>query len=376
MKSGIDMSEQVTFEYESDWVNYFNSILKNEIRQEIENPNKIKANIVESNQSLEDFLKRNPEIKRIPSREKFFHNLKIKYKENYYYFYLNNRDERFWIIHNIEKQREIQHIINNLTSNNYLQDKIYLSHKTLEKYQEKFNTESFGFTLNFEQLFSSQENKQVFIEELNEFDNIAFTLQLWPKRKKSLSFFINKFRLINCPINLKSLNFVFEDETNEVLVKEDFFYDGSTTIHRGKDIRRHLKFLNEIRDDYRKKIELIEENRINWDKLKGNLFTFEFNKKINPKNFIKILNQKKIDNTTNPFKINAFFMYKEDEFFVYNCVDLHTGGKFYMHVFPSKLQVNLNKDSCGNIILRLYTNLQRYFSVSVKITVDGDEWKI
>ena len=69
-------------------------------------------------------------------------------------------------------------------------------------------------------------------------------------------------------------------------------------------------------------------------------------------------------------------MYKEDEFFVYNCVDLHTGGKFYMHVFPSKLQVNLNKDSCGNIILRLYTNLQRYFSVSVKITVDGNEWKI
>ncbi|MHA1266173.1 MAG: hypothetical protein ACTSRS_13150 [Candidatus Helarchaeota archaeon] len=302
--------------------------------------------------------------------------MKIRHNSKTYFFYLNNRDERFWIIHNIEKQREIQSIINNLISNNYLQDKIYLSHHTLEIFQKRFDTESFGFTLNFEQLFSLYEKKQVFKEELNDFEDVAFTLQLWPKRKKSINFFIEKFKSINCPINFKSLNFVFEDEDSEVLVKEDLFYDGSTTIHRGKDIRRHLKFLNELQKDYRKKIELVEENRIDWDKLKGDSFVFEFNREIDPKNFIKILNQKTIDANPNPFKINAFFMYKEEDFFMFNCIDLHTGGKFYLQVFPSKIHVNLEKDSCGNIILRLYTNLQRYFSVSVKLYVEEKEWKI
>ncbi len=53
------MSEQQIFEYESDWTDYFNGVLKNEVREEIDNRNLIKANIIESNQTLDSFLKRN-----------------------------------------------------------------------------------------------------------------------------------------------------------------------------------------------------------------------------------------------------------------------------------------------------------------------------
>jgi len=372
----INMLKQDIFEYEIDWINYFDSILKNEIRQEIENPNKIKATIIESNQSLDDFLKRNPSIKRIPSKEDYFHNLIINYKNKSYSFYLNNSDKRFWIIHNIEKKTEIQNIIYKLTSENYLQDKIYLPHKTLEKYQEIFNASSFGFTLNFEQLFTSNTQKHVFLDSLSDFEDISFTLQLWPKRKSSIKFFLDKFRNINCPINFKSLNFVFEDENNEILVKEDLFYDGKITIHRGKNLREHLKFVNNIREDYRNKIEKIELNRTDLNNFKGNFFVFKLNKMINPNNFVDILNQKSIDSTPNPFRINAFFMYKDDDFYTYNCIDLHTGGTFYMQVSPSEIILNLNKNSCGNIILRFLTNLQRYFSISVKLEINDEEWNI
>ena len=160
------------------------------------------------------------------------------------------------------------------------------------------------------------------------------------------------------------------------MVKEDLFYDGKITIHRGKNFREHLKFVKNIREDYRKKLEKIEFNRIDMNNFKGSFFIFRLNKKINPKNFVYILNQKTIDNISNPFKINAFFMYKENDFYVYDCVDLHTGGDFYMQVAPSEIIMNLNENTCGNTVLRFLTNLQRYFSISVELEINDEKWEI
>ncbi|MCF2138548.1 MAG: hypothetical protein K9W44_00665 [Candidatus Lokiarchaeota archaeon] len=297
------MSEQFVFEYESDWVEYFNSVLKNEIREEIGNKNSIKASIIESNQSLEEFLKKHPEIKRIPSKESFFHNLRIKNNENDFYFYLNNQNERFWVIHNIENQKKIENIVKNLTTNTYLQDKIYLSQKTMETHKKNYSADSLGLTLNFEQKFTLNKNNPVFINGIEEFDDIAFTLQIWPKRSESINYFLDKFREIKCPINYKSLNFVFNDkDTDNILIKEDLYYDGSFTIHRGKDLHQHLKFLHDIKQQYNKSMDEIEEKRIDWDLMKGDLFTIELDKEINPKNFIQAINQ------TKEFKINGFYM--------------------------------------------------------------------
>jgi len=370
------MSVKTTFDYESDWVEYFESVLKNEIREDIDNRYKIKANIIETNQSLDSFLKRNETIKRIASKEPFFHNLRIKLDGNEYFFYLNNSDPRFWVIHNIEEQSKIQKIIEKLTTESYLQDKIYLSHETMNGYQNELKATSSGFTLNFDQLFSSVDGPSVFTEEIEEFDDIGFTLQLWPKKKKSINYFIDQFRKIKMPINYRSLNFIFEDETQDVLIKEDLFYDGSLTIHRGKEFRIHLKFINKIRQKYKSVMNEVEERRTDWVNMKGSIFTIEFDKTIDPQKFIEVLNKKSISNSPNPFKINAFFMYSEDAFTMYNCIDTHSGGKFYLQVFPDKLNINLEKNSCGNIIFRLFTNLQRYFSISTKLKVDETEYKI
>ncbi|MBD3227142.1 MAG: hypothetical protein GF329_03055 [Candidatus Lokiarchaeota archaeon] len=365
------MAEIKTFDYECDWVDYFDSYLKNELREEIDKQNLIKANIIESNQDLETFLKRNPRIQRIPSKEEFFHNLRINFEGLVYYFYLNNRNPRFWTVHNIEKQKRIQKIIEDLTGNSYLQDKIYLSHNTMDNYQDHFNTSSLGFTLKFEQLFTLNGGRSAFIDELEDFNDIGFTLKLWPKRRKSIKFFINRFREINCPINYDSLNFVFEDETQDVLVKEDLYYDGSFTIHRGKKFREHIKFINGVKEDYNNKMNLVEEKRINFRDMKGGLFIIRFDKKIEPRNFVSLLNK-----NSKHFKVDAYFMYKESNFEMYNCIDIHTGGQFYLQVFPNRININLDENSCGNIIFRLFTNLQRYFSISVRLYVDGEEMNL
>ena len=367
------MEEPVEFEYQSDWAEYFNSVLKNVIRDDIDNRNHIKTNIVESNQSFDEFLKRNPHVKSIPSKEDFFHNLRIRDRDNDYYFYLDTSDERFWAAHNIEKSKKVNRIIENLLSSSYLQDKIYLSHNSMNSYLESLGVGSLGFTLKFDQLFSSDGDKGVFKDDVEEFEDINYTLQLWPKKKKSIEFFIKKFQDIHCPINYSSLNFVFEEEeTHDVLVKENLHEDGSFTIDRGKDIKSHIKFVNKVRDDYHEKMDMVELYRPDWTTMKGELFSIEFDKEIHPKEFVNTINKARLEGSKNPFKISAFFMYSEGNSAMYSCIDTHTGGKFFMQVFPDRMMINLDKDSCGNIIFRLYTNLQRYFSIGVKINVDDE----
>lgn len=365
------MSSNEIFEYESDWVETFNAILKNEIRDELDNLNSIKANIVESNQSLDSFIKLNPSMELIPSKEPFFHNIKIRKDRENVFFYINNENQRFWVVHNIEKQKVISDIIREFTSNTYQQDNIYLSNDTMEAHQKKFNASSLGLTLNFEQAFNEDKDNPVFCETIENFDEIAYTLQLWPKQPKSIKFFLSKFREIECPINYRSLNYIFkDDESQEVLIKEDLHSDGSFTIHRGKEIKQHLKFVKSVKEKYSKSMEEVEEKRFNWEQSRGELFTFKLNKEINPRNFIKVVNQNK------EFKINAFFMYKEEQSDLFNCIDTHTGGKFYMQLNPKEIHIFLESDSCGNIIFRFSQNLHRFFSVSTLLTVDDERLEI
>ena len=365
------MSVGDIFEYKSDWVETFNSILKNEIREEIDNQNLIKANIIESNQTIEDFVKRYDYIEHIPSKEPNFHNIHIKQSTEDYYFYIDNENPRFWVIHNIEKQVKISRLMKDLTSNSFQQDKIYLSNKAMENHQKTYDANSLGLTLNFEQKFTSDPKNPVFVNKIQDFDDIAYTLQIWPKQPNSINFFLEKFREIKCPINYQSLNYVFVDqESNDVLIKEDMHSDGSFTIHRGKEFIQHLNFVDNVKEIYSKTMIEVEAHRYDWDNMKGELFTFSLDKEVDPKNFIHAINQ------TKEFKINAFFMYRENKDLFFNCIDTHTGDKFYLQINPHEIHIHLEKNSCGNIIFRLSQNLQRFFSVSSKLSIDENDLEI
>lgn len=358
------LRNQPVFEYEYEWADYFEDILKNEIREEAGIKNAIKASIIESNQSIQELCNRHEHLELVPSKEPSFHNLRIRdpSQPQDIYLYVNTQNERLWIIHNVEYKQKIAALIGNIVSNSYLQDRIYLSHGTMEQYREEFKSDSLGFTLSFDQLFTDDRDHQVFAEELPEFQDVNFTLQLWLKRRKSLDFFLHRFKQIQCPVNYRMLNFVFEDEANEVLIKEDLFYDGSFTIHRGRDLQRHLRFVFQIRDRYSDQLLDIEDKRIDLANFTGDRFQFHFEKTINPKAFIFLINK-----NSSQFKINVFKMYRESNSYMYNCVDLHTGGQFFLQVFPNQIWVYLGKGECGNILLRLYTNLQRYFTPEIEV---------
>jgi hypothetical protein len=183
-----------------------------------------------------------------------------------------------------------------------------------------------------------------------------------------MEFFFKQFEKIGFPINLNYLNYEFIDESNGVIMKENFYHNGRFTIEKGQDFHKHLEFIELIRKDYNSKIDIIEDYRIDWEKTKGELFVIQLNLKIDPTRIYNVLrtNRKK-------FKIYIFELYKEHNYNLYNCIDEHTGGKFTLQIFNDKIYINLDKNSCGNLVLRLFSKLQRYFSPNINLEIDNQE---
>lgn len=356
------------FNYKSDWFQFFDSVLRNEPEEEKYSRIKIKANIVESNfSSFKEFAEMNKNrIKVIPSKEDDFFNVKIKHDNKQYYLYIDTINPRFWLIHNIEYQRDIDPLIKDLFYNSYLQDKIYIPNQMMESYWKNYSKNSLGVSLTFKQLLNEDVNNENFSNMEREINN--YTLRLWPKRPNTMEKFIEKFREIELPINFKYLNYVFKNKEGEILMKENIYRDGKFTINKGKDFRKHIDFIEKIKEDYDNLIKKIEKNRMNWKEGKGNLFCINFNKKINPNSIYKILKTNQ-----DIFKILIFPLYKEESFRLFDCMDLHTTGRFKLQIFKDKIYINLNADSCGNVILRLFSNLQAHFSPDLQLKIDNQE---
>jgi hypothetical protein len=118
--------------------------------------------------------------------------------------------------------------------------------------------------------------------------------------------------------------------------------------------------------DYDNLINLIEKNRLDWEKGKGNLFIINFKKTIDPFSLYQLLK-----NNRPFFKMLIFPLYKQENFHLFDCMDLHTAGRFKLQIFPNKLYINLKSDSRGDLILRLFSNLQSYFSPNLQLKIDN-----
>lgn len=364
------MAESKIFEYKSDWFEYFEGVLKNEYRDDEDFQNKIKANIVESNySSLKEFEKRHNEIRIIPSKESTFFNIQIRRQsKKAHYLYLDIENSRFWVIHNIESQETILKKINEIFCKSYLQDFIYIPNQMMERYWTDYSQYSMGIGIKFDQLFIEDEGKYPSRIDENIQYNLGCTLRLWPKRRNTMKLILEKFKEIDLPINYNYLNYVFQDENNEILMKENFFRDGRFTVEKGIDLYKHVKFIDKIKEDYTEKIKIIEENRINWENTRGELFKIYFQRIIDPNIVISILKRNfKI------FRIYLFYLFKSKDYYFYECLDEHTGRKFGLQIFNDKIFINLDSQSCGNVVMRLFTNLQNHLSPELELEIDNQE---
>ncbi|OGK10618.1 MAG: hypothetical protein A2Y63_04150 [Candidatus Riflebacteria bacterium RBG_13_59_9] len=167
-----------------------------------------------------------------------------------------------------------------------------------------------------------------------------------------------------------------ENGNNEEFAVQDVKYTGKFTA-RGSSFETHRRTLNFVRETYAKKVTDIEEGyRLRWrEGKKGEVHMEGFALHFIPESFEIPVNRfcEALFSGTMPFRLLGFVDFLTDKSAVVDAVDMHTGGKLSFEVYPDVLSAYLPDGTCGNTILRLYTNIQHYFDKRFSVEADNGE---
>jgi hypothetical protein len=164
--------------------------------------------------------------------------------------------------------------------------------------------------------------------------------------------------------------------TDDGYVKENISRDGKFTLTKGDSIDSHFLAVDNIKNKYSRIIQTLESDyRINHSckengyDIKGTYSVIKFKKKIENIEFFL----DRLLSGNQPFRIFGLPNNVNKNFASVFALDLHTNHKFNMEVTQDSIRVYLYKNSCGNVLTRLMTNLQQYYDSQIILMGCNDE---
>ena len=319
----------------------------------------VKTNIIESNCTIDqiplEFDGYHLEIK--PMDDKFLFGIIVHKNGSNFILYVDTYFSRFWKLYNMESSDTVNRFIDKFTNLLSL-DSLWMPHQMLDNIESKLV--NVGFSIKFKQ--------EIFDEdELEEDDISQLTMRLWSRGAKQSKDLFKLLQDNNYP-STKTSTRVLNVDNHEIKFLDEVFFDGKITVNKGTDIEEHIRFVDEIIDDYSAKMKKIEDNRISVTKsacgqiVGGSPFEIKFSKNYDINHV-----SEKIINSTQPFKLWGVIHDRSDDFLRIAGVDVHTGDKFSMDLMPKYGRLYLPENTCGNLVFRLYTNIQHYLDPGVMI---------
>ncbi len=320
----------------------------------------VKTNIIESNCSVKDiplsFSDYTIELK--STQDKFLYVMTVKKGTEKIVLYLDTFFKRFWKLYNIEESLTINRFIDQFTNSLLKVDSLWMPHQMLNSLEKDYI--NVGFSIKFKQEILKD-------EELSENDISQLTMRLWSKGSMPTKGLINLLEENNYPTTKTSTRLLNKTD-DEIKFLDEVFYDGKVTVSKGTDIEEHIFFVDSIIDNYSEKMVQIEKNRMYLESSLGGFKNqgYPFEIKFSKNQSIEKVSEKLI-NSTSPFRLWGVVHDKYDDFLRIAGVDTHTGDKFNMDLMPDYARIYLPKDACGNMIFRLYTNIQHSLDPGVVI---------
>lgn len=311
----------------------------------------VKTNIIESNCTITDIPSTfsGYTINIQQTQDKFLYVMVIKIGKEQIILYIDTFFKRFWKIYSIEESITLKNFIEQFTNKLLKIDSLWMPHQMITDIERNYI--NVGFSIRFKQEVLKD-------DELFENDISQLTMRLWSKGSKPAKEIVTLLNENNYPTTKTSTR-LLSLENNIVKFLDEVFYDGKITVSKGTDIEEHVRFVDSIIDDYSEKMNRVEDDRMYLESTQGGLkaqgypFELKFSKK---QNIEKI--SAKLINSTKPFRLWGVLHSQDDEFIRIVGVDTHTGDKFDMDIMPEYVRIYLPKNACGNLIFRLYTNIQ------------------
>ena len=326
-------------------------------------PPDLKTYLVESNSPLpQKFCTENLEINIEQTgldHIKIFTMIDMKNSEKRLQFYLDKTDTRFLVFHTFELAKYVTPMIGHLINSSKVElDCAWLSTGLLKSISKKSGNTEYGYEVHHVDYFQ---------QEINDSDPIK------PDSYSDISISGNQsdkiLQLLNNDEDIARLvsysKVIIGRGTKSAGIVDDLYYNGKFSVVKGDSVDDHMILLNTVKGRYKALIDGIEKNGIHGDKttksVEGRPFVFRFKRKVNDWDYFlaQIFNSKK------PFRVWGVNNKINDGFYQILGVDIHTGHPFEIEVTDNLFRIYLPKGSCGNLVARLFVNLQRFFDSQI-----------
>ena len=295
--------------------------------------------------------------------EKTLLSVDTKFKGEHLIIYVDFTNPRYWLLHSMGSSSALDWLTGRLVKARPELDRAWLSADFLERVS---NMGSFrGLGLDYDRRvipdvdFEDPEAPAEFLK-----------MQLWASNAGNvLNILRHKDAFPNDTTLLKvKVKFWLNGEPDGDFSLDDIKYDGKVTA-RGTSFQSHITLVSEIYEDYANQIRNLEEKyALETHQSDGRLFlngapiNLLFKRPIADMEIFC----ERVFSCGEPFRLWGVPIRVAEDFYRVEGFDLHIGNPIQFEIAPEFVRVYLPTGSCGNSVVRLYTNLQHHYDALIQ----------
>lgn len=305
---------------------------------------KPKTYIIESNTDVKTIIENGHQLQATEDRTLW--NIRVDNSQYPFYVYLDTLDERFWYIHSTNYAPSTDRFVRSFVSGsaNHL-DHVWLASDDLQILTK--GKTPLGFGLTYADVFAGDEEGSG-LSATHYGARIGEVLQ----GMREITPIKNQIALSNIRVGYDS---------NAGSVKEDIYKWGKMIAKKGDSVDAHLNLVESVRDYYSRTIEKVEKEYVTrfiyseeHASVEGSYSVIHFSSDL--KNLSRLADL--LTSGSRPFRIWGLWRAVDEEQIKISGIDQHTNSPLQMELFRNELRVILNEGSCGNVVTRLFSNLQ------------------
>jgi len=285
--------------------------------------------------------------------------LRLEYAGRSAMFYMDAIDTRFLVLYTNDLADVTDVLYNRLvqsTSNKF--DKIWLPTEMLDTISHLSGNIFRGFGLMFDDLFIPEEREEQPIHEL--------TMSVTGSSSAEALEALNQREKLRRSLS-RSMIRVRRGNTTS-FVTDELRFTGRLITKSGASVDDHVSLVETTRTTYRNLIEKVEKNSIGTKRVEGRTqvegqaFELTLERQIEDLDLFA----DRLLTPDLPFRLWGLRNEVSKDARHIVAVDLHTGDPLDLEITPSLIRVYIHQESCGNTLLRLYTNLQHAFDSAIR----------
>jgi len=293
--------------------------------------------------------------------------LTANYKSELVVFYVDLSNPRFWLLHSANHSTSLDDLLLKLIKENEGLDRAWIWPELLNRIAQKGQFK--GLSLDFDRRVLPDTDFQLD-------DSVEYLkLQLWGLQAPKVLQILGREFPNSSTLSKVKIKYWLSGQTNNLFSIDDIKSDGKITA-RGTSFQSHLALISSLYGDYQAAIKGIETKyALGWHEheggaavLSGEPLNFVFDKPISNLDLFC----RHLFNATLPFRLWGVPVRLSESFYRVSAVDLHAGCRLSLEVTPNFIRVYLPSGSCGNTVVRLYTNFKHHYDSKVRVEDSND----